>query len=248
MSWLKDRHYDKAPIKEAIIDIQIKNSQSVTLANLEKVAISPPWGYTERQKLMLGQLRGQLEGGTLTATTKQDPMGYAFVGGEEKHIVQFRINGFTFSRLAPYQTWEQLRNEARTLWESYRQVVGVLPVVRVGLRYVNQLDIPMPMRDFRDFIRLYPEVSSDLPQQLAGFFVQVQIPQDDLGAMLILNEAMVPPPRPDVASVVLDIDVFKPGLKLESDDEVWDVLEKLRLRKNLIFEGCITNNMRELIS
>ncbi len=66
--------------------------------------------------------------------------------------------------------------------------------------------------------------------------------------MLILNEAMVPPPRPDVASVVLDIDVFKPGLKLESDDEVWDVLETLRLRKNLIFEGCITNSMRELIS
>jgi hypothetical protein len=26
------------------------------------------------------------------------------------------------------------------------------------------------------------------------------------------------------------------------------VLEALRLRKNLIFEGCITNNMRELIS
>ncbi len=78
MSWLKDRHYDKAPIKEAIIDIQIENSQSVTLPNLEKVAISAPWGYTERQKLMVGQLRGQLEGGTLTATAKQDPMGYVW--------------------------------------------------------------------------------------------------------------------------------------------------------------------------
>ena len=53
------------------------------------------------------------------------------------------------------------------------------------------------MRDFRDFIRSYPEISSDLPQQLAGFFMQVQIPQEDLGAMLILNEAMVPPAGPE---------------------------------------------------
>jgi uncharacterized protein (TIGR04255 family) len=247
MSWLKGRHYDKAPIKEAIIDIQIENPSSLALDNFEKLEI-PPQGYAGRQKVMMGQLRGQFERGILTATANQNQLGYAFVGGEEKHVIQFKVNGFTFSRLAPYQTWEQLRNEAKTLWERYRQVVGPIPVVRVGLRYVNQLDLPMPIRDFRDFIRFYPEISADLPQLMAGFFLQVQIPQEDLGAMLFLNGAMVPPSGPDVASVVLDIDVFKQGLKLESDGEIWDMLEALRLRKNLIFEACITNNTRELIS
>jgi uncharacterized protein (TIGR04255 family) len=106
----------------------------------------------------------------------------------------------------------------------------------------------MPIRDFRDFIRFYPEVSADLSQDLAGFFLQVQVPQEDLGAMLILNEAMVPPSGPGVVSVVLDIDVFKQGLKLESDGEVWSILEAFRLKKNLVFEGCITNRTRELIS
>ncbi len=247
MSWLKNRHYDQAPIKEAIIYIQIEDPSSLTLANFWK-SISPPQGYAGPQKVMMGQLRGQFEGGVPTATAKQDQIGYAFVGGEGKHVVQFRVNGFTFSRLAPYLTWEQLRDEAKRLWNSYRQIVGPLPIIRVGLRYVNQLDLPMPMRDLRDFIRLYPEISSDLPQQVGGFFLQVQIPQADLGAMLILNEAMVPPPGPNVASIVLDIDVFSQGLKLESDDEVWNMMETFRLRKNLVFEGCITNNTRELIS
>jgi uncharacterized protein (TIGR04255 family) len=248
MSWLKERHYDKAPIKEAIIDIQIGHSPSLTLANFENAEIALPQGYEERQKLMMGLVRGQLDGGKLTATAKQDQMGYAFVGGEGKHVAQFKVSGFTFSRLAPYQTWEQLRDEAKKLWNSYRQIVGLLPVVRVGLRYVNQLDLPMPIRDFRDFIRSYPEISSDLTQQLAGFFMQVQIPQQDISAMLVLNEAMVPPSSPNVVSIVLDIDVFQQGLKLESDDEVWSTMEIFRLRKNLIFEGCITNNTRELIS
>lgn len=248
MSWLKNRHYDRAPIREAIIDIQIENSSSLTLGNFERAGILPPQGYAERHKMMRGQLRGQVEEGVLTATASQDPLGYAFVGGEGKHVVQFKVNGFAFSRLAPYQTWEQLRNEAKTLWDSYRQIVGAFPVVRIGLRYVNQLDLPVSMRDFRDYIRSYPEISSDLPQLLAGFFMQVQIPQEDLGAMLVLNEAIVPPSGPDVVSVVLDIDVFKQGLKLESDDDVWNIMDTLRLRKNLVFEGCITNNTRELIS
>ena len=39
MSWLRDRHYDKAPIKEAIIDIQVEHSPSLTLANFENVEI-----------------------------------------------------------------------------------------------------------------------------------------------------------------------------------------------------------------
>jgi uncharacterized protein (TIGR04255 family) len=248
MSRLKSTHYDRAPIKEAIIDIQIESSPSHTPANFENLETSLPEGYAQRRKLILGQVRGQMEGGLLTAAANQEQMGYAFVGGEGKHVVHFKVNGFTFSRLAPYQTWEQLRNEAKTLWNSYRQVVGSTPVVRVGLRYVNQLDIPLPVRDLRDFIRVYPEISSDLAQQLAGFFVQVQIPQEDIDAMLIINEAMVPPADPSVVSVVLDIDVIKQGLRLESDDDVWNTMEALRVRKNLVFEGCITNNTRELIS
>jgi uncharacterized protein (TIGR04255 family) len=59
---------------------------------------------------------------------------------------------------------------------------------------------------------------------------------------------MVPPPAENLVSVVLDIDVSKMGLELSTDDEVWNMLELFRLQKNLVFEGCITNNTRELIS
>src|ERR1035438_9193724 len=95
MSGLENRHYDKAPIREAIIDIQIENSSSLTLANLEKVGILLPQGYAQRNKVMMRQLRGQLEAGVFTATASQDPMGYAFVGGEGKHFLQCKVNGFT---------------------------------------------------------------------------------------------------------------------------------------------------------
>lgn len=246
MFWLKNRHYDKAPIKEAVIDIQIDgaSSRSVTVF----AGASLPSGYVPRQTIVKGLLRGQLTSGRLSAEGKQDEIGYVFVGGDGKHVAQFKTDGFTFSRLAPYLTWEQLRDEARTLERIYTQLVGPHRVIRIGLRYVNQIDMPNPVRDFRDFVRVYPEISSDLPQLLSGFFMQAQIPQTDIDAMLVISEAMVPPPNEAHVSLILDIDVFRQGNVAKSGDEVWEVLEVLRLRKNLVFEGCITNNTRELIS
>lgn len=247
-SWLQGRHYDKAPIKEAIIDIQIDQpAGSLKLTDLEHLGTKAE-GYSALGSLLFGRLTGRLEAGQFTATTDQDHVGFRFAGGDGKYVASFRLNGFGFSRLAPYQTWEQFRDEARALWTIYREAVGSVSITRVGLRYVNQLDLPANLRDFRDYIRSYPEVSSDLPQQLAAFFMQVHVPLPDIGAVLVLNEAMVPPPAENLVSLLLDIDVSKMGLKLTADEEVWSMLEVFRLRKNLVFEGCITNTTRELIS
>jgi uncharacterized protein (TIGR04255 family) len=241
------RHYSKAPIKEAIVDFQIDPPSGLTVERLENITAFRTLGYTESRKLFIGRVEGKLEAGQLTAKAEQGQTGTQFFGADGKHVVQLRVNGFTFSRLAPYQSWEQVRDEAKKLWAIYRDVVGSAPVRRVGLRYVNQLDLPSTLRDFRDYIRTYPEISTELHQQLLTFVMQVIIPQPDIGGMLILNEALVPPSTPDLASVVLDIDLYKEGLQSLPDEEIWNVLEVLRVRKNVVFEGCITNSTRELI-
>lgn len=240
-------HYDRAPIKEAIIDIQIDQPGTLLLPALD-VADIRERGYPERRKLFRGQMIGQMEAGRLTTTTEADQVGFQYIGQEAKHVAQLRLDGFTFSRLAPYQTWEQLREEAKQIWSLYRQLIPEARVRRVALRYINQLDLPSPVRDFRDYIRTYPEVSSDLPQELAGFFSQIQVPLPDIEATLIVTQSMVPPPDVKLVSIVLDLTVFKDNPKFLSDDEIWRTLEELRIRKNTVFEGCITNRTRELIS
>jgi uncharacterized protein (TIGR04255 family) len=46
-------------------------------------------------------------------------------------------------------------------------------------------------------------------------------------------------------SVVFDLDVHKEGAT-ESDNEVWELLETLRNRKNQFFEACLTDKTRDL--
>lgn len=116
----------------------------------------------------------------------------------------------------------------------------------MAVRYINQIDIPLDgLRDFRDFLRTFPEVSSDLPQALSGFFMQLRIPLEP-DTVLVLTQTLVPPRDALVVSVILDFDVFKQDLSLTSEDEVWSLLEVLRDKKNECFEGCITRRARAL--
>ena len=65
------------------------------------------------------------------------PDGYLFTSVDGRQVVQARLDGFTFSRLKPYDKWESLRDEARELWQHYVQIASPETVTRVALRYIN---------------------------------------------------------------------------------------------------------------
>jgi len=237
--------YENAPITEALIDIRVELPSDVTLEALERIHGEVRDRYPGKKKRFYVQ--GKFSAGDeIGAVAKQKLMGFAFATENGKQIFQVRLDGFTFSRLRPYGNWGELRDEGRRLWEIYRSVVIPRKITRVAVRYINQIDIPFRSIDYKDYFRTTPEVSPDLPQGLSGFFMQLQFPQADFEGLLILTQTAIPPPSPNMHSVILDLDVFKEGVELGSDEEVWRLLETLRKRKNKFFEGCLTDKTREL--
>jgi uncharacterized protein (TIGR04255 family) len=238
-------HYENAPISEALVDIRVELPSSVTLETLELIHHHVKNKYPRMEKRIYVQ--GQFfAGNEVGAAAKQTIMGYAFTSNDGKQVFQARLDGFTFSRLRPYGTWLELRDESRRLWDIYRDVVTPSKTMRIAVRYVNQIDIPLPHIDYKDYFRTTPEVSPDLPQELSGFFMQLQFPQPAFDGTLILTQLAIPPPTPNTSSVVLDLDVFKQTLEPLSEGELWTLLGTLRDRKNDFFEGCITDKTREL--
>src|SRR5207253_8822162 len=146
-------------------------------------------------------------GGRFSTSTTSQQFGFVFASKDQRLILQARLDGFALSRLAPYENWETFRDEARRLWTAYRRYAHPEKIVRLAVRYVNRLDLPLPLRDLKDFLATVPEVSPRLPQGLAGFFMQLNIPQMDSRNTLLLTETMIEPAGPGVISVVLDIDV-----------------------------------------
>lgn len=239
------QHYPKAPITEAIIDLRVELPEKMTIHDLEKVHLGYENTYPTRKNRNLASGRMEL-GQKVSATASSRQIGFLFISGDEKQVFQARLDGFTMSRLAPYGSWDPFRDEARRLWNTYRSIANPVKIVRLAVRYINRLDLPLPLRDFKDYLRTVPEVSPDLPQELAGYFMQLTIPQKDIKSMVLLNQTIIPPSRPDVVSVVLDIDIFRSEEPPSDEEHVWSFFEELHRRKNEVFEACLTDQAREL--
>lgn len=241
------RHYSKAPLTEAVLDIRVELPSEVTLQELKKIQEGEEERYPRKEESLF--VVGHMSmGSQVGASAQQTHNGYRFVSPDNRQIFQARIDGFTFSRLAPYETWDSFRDEAHRLWKLYRQITKPKNITRLALRYINRLDLPLPLEDFKDYLRTIPEISPNMSQGLSGYFMQLQLPQTDLEAMLVLNQTLIPPPSPNLVSVVLDFDLFCKDNVPGEDQDIWKRFETLRTRKNEVFEACITDKTRRLIT
>jgi len=243
-------HYRNAPITEALIDIRVVVPAEFRFEQLQGIKDLVANEYPREETFTMAMATISF-GSEVQSSTQQKKVGLKLWSVDDKQVFQARLDGFTFSRLEPYETWERLRDEARRLWDIYRGFVKPTRITRVAVRYINQLNLPGDRAEPEDYFKTFPYLTPDLPKELRNFgpfVMSLHLPQPDLRGMLVINEASAQPKRPDTLSVILDIDLFveQPGVTDEAS--LWEFFQKLRDRKNLYFEACITDRTRELIS
>lgn len=240
------RHYSRAPITEAVIDLGVTLPPKTTLAALVGLHNSIATDYPHQEDLLV--LHGQMRAGaSVGASASQTQLGFGYASSDQKQIIHARLDGFSFSRLAPYEHWEAFRDEAKRLWGIYQNAIHPIAINRLAVRYINRLNLPLPVKDFKDYLRVFPEVPSDISDFLNGYFLQLQIPKPEVDATLILNQAIIPPSSDAVVSVLLDLDLFKQCDLPIAETTLWENLDNLHEKIDSIFEACITDETRELI-
>lgn len=240
-------HFAKAPILEAIIHLRVVLSEEAAVERLAELHGILRDRYPEIQNMYEAEVSFEI-GDHPKAENRQRHNGFRLLGSDKHSVIQARDDGFAFSQLAPYDRWEAFRDAAREMWNVYHSVAHPLKVTRLAVRYINRLDIPYAPIELTDWLRTVPEISPALRQVVESYFMNLAIPQEDIGAKAIINQTLVPPPSPDTTSVVLDIDLFQEcDLRFDAE-EIWTRFEQLRARKNEIFVGCLTDKAQELIS
>jgi uncharacterized protein (TIGR04255 family) len=170
-----------------------------------------------------------------------------FASTDGRQVVQARLDGFTFSRLKPYDKWESLRDEARELWLQYVRFASPEAITRIALRYINRIEIPLPIRDFKEYILTTPEIAPDLPQGLDSFFMRLVIPDPKGQAVVIVTETVEPVDEANKRlPLIFDIDVFRAVAFNVRDNVMWETFESLHDLKNEIFFKSITPKAKEL--
>ena len=245
MAW---ERFAKAPIAEALLDIQVAFSSPVEPARLLAFhdAIRDRYPKREERVKWHGEIRLGPE--AVQQAVERGPQGFMFKSADDRKIVQVRQDGYTFNWLKPYESWEALRDEAWPHWENYRDTLCPQSVTRLGLRYINRLELPLPFDDFREFVATAPDVAEGLPQGLSGFFMRLEIPDAERGLLAIITETMQHPIEDGrKLPFILDIDVVaRETIPPPRDPAIWSRFEMMREYKNEIFFASMTSKAREL--
>ncbi len=246
------RHaYAKPPLVEAVLEIRIKPLALNALGTLKQLAEQESARYPTLETIFTGGLEIEFE-----ATGSKRPrvsgsseeFGVSVTSADKSELVQLRRNGISYHKLPPYSKWEDGFAETRRIWSKFASALPIGSIVQIGVRYINRLSLPAPCT-LESYLRTYPEVSRSLSQVISTYVMQLSLPQKDLGnTVLVTRQALVSPPTPDVACVVLDNDlVMREELDPQSN-ELWDRLQLLHERQIEIFEASITDETRRLIA
>lgn len=243
--------FPNAPIREALIDIHVALPAESTLEVLAQYHEPLKDRFPKRREREIWQSEFRVQPGAdpVAKTGPKRIDGYLHTSDADGKIVQARCDGFTFNKLRPYTDWATLSAEARELWEHYQRLAKPANVTRLGLRYINRIEVPLPIRDFREYCPLFPDLPPGVPQSLSEFFMRFVAPVPDIPNVMSIVTTTFELPVPGGAKLplILDIEVFESFELLAPDTEpMWQKLDRLRMVKNDIFFASVTEAAKAL--
>jgi uncharacterized protein (TIGR04255 family) len=240
-------HYSRAPVAEAVIDLQVSFDESgpPSMERLGELADAHREVFTQRQAINAVSMA--VSSGGVTKASHEE-IGLRLNSASGDRVLQLRRLGISLSHLQPYSSWEQFSAETRPLWEQYRNAFRPMAVTRMAVRYINKISVAQS-GELDAFLNLSPRTVEGMAMVVEGYFMQMVLPQADLGAgwKAIINSGIEGASAPDAMTILLDIDVYCTESVPADAPRVWEILGQLRDRKNKIFEACITDEVRRLI-
>lgn len=166
--------------------------------------------------------------------------GFRFFSDDSGFVVQFRQDGFSCSRMAPYTGWGTAFAEAVRLWPLYLQITGSQTVERIAVRTINRMLLPTDRlaRSWKTMLNHAPSVPEGFS---AGHFIsRVWTCDPDTGIPAWIVHAFQEPVADGKSPVVLDIDVFQDKVFASNAPELITSFEPLHQLKNRLFFTCLT--------
>lgn len=218
MSRAKERPLKQAPITEAVIELQVKSQHD----------------FGSYDSALRAAFLGSFD--TVEASDKGGRRGLIFPAEPKVEAVQVSEIGFAFSKLQPYTSWDDVLDSARRFWEIYRRVVDVEAVERIGVRFINHFHLrhDQPLADYLTVLPQVPETVA--PHEITDTLSRITI-QDNERA---ISARVFYVWRADETGTTVIIDTDASKLGAFDPDHVWETFQELRVMKNRIFFGSIT--------
>ena len=240
--------YRRPPITEAVLELRL--ADQLEIDQVEKIRDRLVEEYPILPQML--QNISVLAGPGDQHRSQIDFGGYRLLSADATDIVIVGRSNISTSRLAPYTDWERFTGGAKRNWATWRKVAGWHEVSRVGVRYINRIDVPnpeqrpVPIDDYLVFRPVFPVFEGW--EGVDTFAINGVAAIANTPFKVILNAGSTPSPMVRTTSFLLDIDISQEGNLPKNDDGLWTLIDQIRAHKNRIFEASVTDLSRKLFS
>jgi uncharacterized protein (TIGR04255 family) len=169
-----------------------------------------------------------------------------FLTEDERFLMQVGAYLLSVNHLKPYSSWQTFLPLIEKSFTAYRDVATPKSIHRLGLRYVNVIEISDQNLTLSDYFEFLPSIGAHLPAINGPFLLGVQFPFESTRDVAKVQLSSLSGIEASKTSILLDIDYFlaQPE-KIEPDTSInW--FDNAHTRVEEIFEACITDRLRDL--
>jgi uncharacterized protein (TIGR04255 family) len=232
--------FPRAPIVEAILSLEV-NPVDDLFGAVEKF-----WQAVCEQLPVRERIGGPARALKPSGRLQSESTAYRFASEDGLHVVQISGRGFSFHRMRPYQDWSHFSATAKHFWETFAVHFRPERVSDIHLRYLNRIEIPMPLEYLQNYLVLYPNVPKGIDTGLGGYLMRLSLSDPSVPALAYVTQRSEYDPERGILPIVFDIDVSRGGDLDAHDEALWVSIDSLRDYKNRLFFESITERTRTL--
>ncbi|MCC6834477.1 MAG: TIGR04255 family protein [Cytophagales bacterium] len=245
--------YKYPPITEAVIEIRTGGMTSID--DLKKTSDKIMQDKHYYKLNLINDLGVNIEKNSKTKDFKINAQekfaDYRITSEDETDIVILSQQKLVVARLAPYPGWDNFYKRFVSIKKIWKRFVGQEAITRIGVRFINRIDIPFgeaKQIEIEDYLNFYPKdaIFSEIP--MMDYLIRIEKKTPSPLWSTTITSTPHPPALVKTISLLLDIDIFRTSEIPLREEEFNLVLEEAHILKNKIFEDCITDKTRSLLT
>lgn len=252
---MSNQSYKTPPIIEALAEFRVSPSQNFnstdTLLSLSEWRTDfPEWQEISSNSFRL------VSGGNIHAFDQLMSDGLRLINPAERQICIPSRDRFVFSisynpeiHQESYTKWDNFKNPLIKWWEKYQKIFSPIQINRIGIRFINQISIPIDKPVLSDYFTIYPDFNAFLGnQKMTSCQISSSFNEDKENPGMRVSIYSGGVSNQNYLTYFLDIDVFRETLSnsfISDDNTLKEILEHLRNQKNKVFESSLTADFRD---
>mgnify|MGYP001295900426 CR=1 FL=1 len=240
------RHYKNPPVIEAIVEFRFPQNSSwdMTIPGRLYERLKDHFPKKESHILQEIQIRPSPQSFQHQITNQERII---LISEDNKQLIQVGPYLLSINRLAPYQGWQEFKPIVQKAMESLVHVIDFKHFQRIGLRYVNKIEIPkngMPKLNLiKNHFNFGIFIGDQLPKDVVGFLSGCVFSFGQDLCKVELSESLQENSQSCI--FILDLDYFNNQKHPIPKDNVMEWIDNAHNQVEMLFEGIITDKLRE---